>query len=102
VRGLGQEVEHRPAGQLGLPPPPGRQGLGPPVRESVVEHDEQFQRPGGQDLDVPFLGGPGDLHALGHVSSSRLQLPILGRAVGKARRGRRELEFTGKRPWYAY
>ena len=65
-RGLREEVERPAAGQLGLPVPPGREGLRPPVRERVVQPDEQLKRPRGKDLDVPFLDGPGDLYALRH------------------------------------
>jgi hypothetical protein len=43
VLGFLQEVEHRPAGQLCLPAPAGRQRFGSPVREGVVEHDKQLQ-----------------------------------------------------------
>ena len=66
VRGVRQEVEHRPAAQLRLPPAARGEQLRPAGAERVVQRHQQFQGLRGQDLVVTVSGGPGDLHALRH------------------------------------
>src|SRR5699024_11656518 len=48
--GLGQEVEHRAAGDRLAPHGPGGQQLGAPGGEAVVQEGEEAQRLGGEDL----------------------------------------------------
>src|SRR5699024_3536725 len=48
--GLGQEVEHRAAGERLAPHGPGGQQLGAPGGEAVVQEGEEAQRLGGEDL----------------------------------------------------
>jgi hypothetical protein len=69
VRRGREEVEHRPAAQLGLPAAPRREQLAPAVGQLVVERYQQLQRPRGQDLVVSVSGGSGDLQALRHSSA---------------------------------
>src|SRR6185436_1829294 len=89
---LGQEVEHRAAGEFGLTAAARGQQLGPARAELGVESGDEVDGLRRQDLVVTIAVRTGDLHAFGsrHVSSSLksgLHLRVgMGEKRGWARR----------------